>query len=152
MHSSHKVKRILSDWKYPLSSSLQGKTAGKDLASSKTTYPSLLGLDKSKRIAEDLISQAIAQLKEYDQEKAAPLVGLAQYIRSRTNWVLFLSYSYHWSCNFISIPCRVANYNISAAFSSSVQNQLPEIANATEDLAKLGCNWTEFSDISHESC
>lgn len=64
---------------------LQGKTAGKDLASNKTTYPSLLGLEESKRIAEDLISQAIGQLKEYDAEKAAPLIGLAQYIRSRTN-------------------------------------------------------------------
>ena len=63
----------------------QGKTAGKDLASNKTTYPSLLGLDKSKQIAEDLIRQAIDQLKEYDAAKAAPLVGLAQYIRSRTN-------------------------------------------------------------------
>lgn len=62
-----------------------GKTAGKDLASAKTTYPSLLGLEKSKQIAEDLIRQAIDQLKEYDTAKAAPLVGLAQYIRSRTN-------------------------------------------------------------------
>lgn len=55
------------------------------MASNKTTYPSLLGLEESKRIAEDLISQAIGQLKEYDPAKAAPLVGLAQYIRSRTN-------------------------------------------------------------------
>lgn len=64
---------------------VQGKTAGKDLASNKTTYPSLMGVDESKRIAEDLISQAISQLKEYDRRKAAPLIGLAQYIRSRTN-------------------------------------------------------------------
>ena len=64
---------------------VQGKTAGKDLASAKTTYPSLLGIDESKRIAEDLINQATSQLSEYPAEKAAPLVGLAQYIRSRTN-------------------------------------------------------------------
>ena len=64
---------------------MQGKTAGKDLASNKTTYPSLLGLEESKRIAEDLISQAVGQLKDYPPSKAAPLIGLAQYIRSRTN-------------------------------------------------------------------
>lgn len=64
---------------------MQGKTAGKDLASNKTTYPSILGLEQSKQIAEDLIRQATDQLKEYDQAKAAPLIGLAQYIRFRTN-------------------------------------------------------------------
>lgn len=55
------------------------------MASKKTTYPSLLGIDESKRIAEDLINQAISQLKAYDPRKAAPLIGLAQYIRSRTH-------------------------------------------------------------------
>ena len=55
------------------------------MATSKATYPSLLGLEQSKQVAEDLISQAISQLQDYDAISAAPLVGLAQYIRSRTN-------------------------------------------------------------------
>ena len=41
-----------------------GKTAAKDLASDKTTYPKLLGLERSKEVAAELIDGAIAQLKE----------------------------------------------------------------------------------------
>ena len=61
-----------------------GKTAGKDLASSKTTYPSLLGLDRSREIARSLISDAKEALSMYDSRAAAPLLGLADYIGSRT--------------------------------------------------------------------
>ncbi len=67
------------------SSEVLGKTAGKDLLSDKTTYPSLLGIDKSKEVAQGLIAEAKAQLVGYDPAKAAPLVGLAEYIISRTN-------------------------------------------------------------------
>ena len=62
-----------------------GKTAAKDLVSDKTTYPKLLGLEKSKEVAEELIEDAISQLSTFDQKKAAPLIGLARYIGSRTN-------------------------------------------------------------------
>lgn len=62
-----------------------GKTAGKDLASKKTTYPSLLGLERSKEVAKELIADAKAQLAGYDPAKAAPLLSLADYIGSRTN-------------------------------------------------------------------
>lgn len=62
-----------------------GKTAGKDLASAKTTYPSLVGLDESRKIADSLIEEAKAQLEGYDLAKAAPLLALAEYIRSRKN-------------------------------------------------------------------
>lgn len=62
-----------------------GKTAGKDLASAKTTYPSLVGLEESRRIANDLIEEAKAQLAGYDMAKAAPLYALAEYIKSRKN-------------------------------------------------------------------
>lgn len=62
-----------------------GKTAAKDLASDKTTYPKLLGLEGSKKVADDLINDAISQLSVFDQEKAAPLIGLAKYIRGRKN-------------------------------------------------------------------
>ncbi len=61
-----------------------GKTAGKDLASDKTTYPSLLGLERSHEIADELISEAKALLAPYGH-KAAPLLGLAEYIRMRKN-------------------------------------------------------------------
>ncbi|ONK59879.1 uncharacterized protein A4U43_C08F11900 [Asparagus officinalis] len=60
-----------------------GKTAGKDLASDKTTYPKLLGLDKSREFAEELLRDAKEQLAEFEEEKAAPLLHLANYIAYR---------------------------------------------------------------------
>jgi len=62
-----------------------GKTAGKDVAVGKATYPSLLGLEESQRIADELIRSAKEQLSVYDQKKAAPLIGLADYIKNRKN-------------------------------------------------------------------
>ena len=62
-----------------------GKTAGKDEAVGKATYPSLVGLEESKKIADKLIADAKDLLKDYDQEKAAPLIGLADYIKNRQN-------------------------------------------------------------------
>ena len=62
-----------------------GKTAGKDVAVGKATYPSLVGLEESRKIADDLIKEAKALLSEYDQKKAAPLIGLADYIGNRKN-------------------------------------------------------------------
>ena len=62
-----------------------GKTAGKDLAVAKTTYPSLVGLERSREIANELIEEAKAQLAGYDKAKAAPLYALAEYIKSRKN-------------------------------------------------------------------
>ena len=40
------------------------KTATKDLARDKRKYPKLLGLERSKEVAAELIDGAIAQLKE----------------------------------------------------------------------------------------
>ncbi|CAI7878693.1 unnamed protein product [Closterium sp. NIES-54] len=62
-----------------------GKTAGKDLAQDKTTYPKLLGLEKSKELAEELIRKAKEQLSTFEQHKAAPLIGLADFIAYRQN-------------------------------------------------------------------
>ncbi|GLC37689.1 Geranylgeranyl pyrophosphate synthase [Pleodorina starrii] len=62
-----------------------GKTAAKDLAVNKTTYPKLLGLEKSKEVADQLIQEAIQQLDGFDKAKAAPLVALAKYIGYRQN-------------------------------------------------------------------
>ncbi|KAM0937710.1 putative transferase [Dioscorea sansibarensis] len=60
-----------------------GKTAGKDLVSDKTTYPKLIGLEKSREFAEELNHEAKQQLEEFDSEKAAPLMHLANYIAYR---------------------------------------------------------------------
>ncbi|MEW5298876.1 MAG: hypothetical protein WDW36_001950 [Sanguina aurantia] len=60
-----------------------GKTAAKDLVVNKTTYPKLLGLEASRKIADDLITEAIAQLDDFPADKAAPLVALAKFIGYR---------------------------------------------------------------------
>jgi geranylgeranyl diphosphate synthase type II len=67
------------------STEVLGKTAAKDLASNKTTYPKLLGLEESKAVADNLIAEAIAQLDGFEAHKAAPLVALAKYIGYRQN-------------------------------------------------------------------
>ena len=59
-----------------------GKTAGKDLAAQKATYPSLWGLEKSRLKAQELIGSAIEQLSVYGA-KAEPLRAIANYIVSR---------------------------------------------------------------------
>lgn len=60
-----------------------GKTAAKDLAVNKTTYPKLLGLEKSKQIADDLINEAISQLDGFHPVRRQPLVALAKFIGYR---------------------------------------------------------------------
>ncbi|KAL8540845.1 hypothetical protein ACS0TY_002176 [Phlomoides rotata] len=62
-----------------------GKTAGKDLVADKTTYPKLLGIERSWQMAEDLKKEADEQLEGFDPVKAAPLIALAQYIAHRNN-------------------------------------------------------------------
>jgi geranylgeranyl diphosphate synthase type II len=62
-----------------------GKTAGKDEAVDKSTYPSLLGLEKSREIADGLIREAKAELDDFDLELSQPLRALADYIGSRQN-------------------------------------------------------------------
>ncbi|PSS30043.1 Heterodimeric geranylgeranyl pyrophosphate synthase large subunit 1 like [Actinidia chinensis var. chinensis] len=62
-----------------------GKTAGKDLASDKATYPKLMGLDKAKKFAGELMDKAMKELEYFDASKAAPLYHLANYIAYRQN-------------------------------------------------------------------
>jgi geranylgeranyl diphosphate synthase type II len=64
------------------SSEVLGKTPGKDQVADKTTYPKLLGLEESRRRAEDLVAEAREALAPW-QEQAAPLLALADYITSR---------------------------------------------------------------------
>lgn len=61
-----------------------GKTAGKDIAAQKATYPSLLGLEASKQRADTLIAEAIAQLEPWG-DSATPLKALAHFITARKN-------------------------------------------------------------------
>jgi geranylgeranyl diphosphate synthase type II len=59
-----------------------GKTAGKDTAAEKATYPSIVGMEKSRKIAEELTNKAFAALKVF-KGKAETLEGLAQYLLKR---------------------------------------------------------------------
>ena len=59
--------------------------AGKDEAVGKATYPSLVGLEESKKIADNLIAEAKELLSPYAPKLAAPLLGLADYIKNRQN-------------------------------------------------------------------
>ena len=61
-----------------------GKPIGSDIDADKPTYPSLLGMDESKQLAEELVQDAIDSLKGFD-EKADPLRWLAEYIITRKN-------------------------------------------------------------------
>ncbi len=59
-----------------------GKTAGKDLASEKATYPSLYGLDKAEEMASKLINQACSALDGFG-DRAATLKEIARYLVER---------------------------------------------------------------------
>jgi geranylgeranyl diphosphate synthase type II len=59
-----------------------GKTAGKDVAVQKATYPSIVGLEKSKKIAAQLTAKAFAALKPF-KGNAAALEALAEYLLKR---------------------------------------------------------------------
>ncbi|MGC1685835.1 MAG: polyprenyl synthetase family protein, partial [Candidatus Acidiferrales bacterium] len=48
------------------SSAALGKTAGKDQAQQKATYPALLGLERSREVATELASKALSELDFYD--------------------------------------------------------------------------------------
>jgi geranylgeranyl diphosphate synthase type II len=64
------------------SSAALGKTAGKDQAQKKATYPALFGLEKSREFAEKLIRDAIAELSPYG-ERASRLRQLAEFLAAR---------------------------------------------------------------------
>jgi geranylgeranyl diphosphate synthase, type II len=59
-----------------------GKTAGKDLTAQKATYPSLWGIDESRRQAQLLVQEAKAAIASFGP-KAAPLSAIADYITER---------------------------------------------------------------------
>jgi geranylgeranyl diphosphate synthase type II len=59
-----------------------GKTAGKDAAAEKTTYPALFGIEESIGKADALVDKACAQLGGYG-EAASTLRSLAHYLVAR---------------------------------------------------------------------
>jgi len=59
-----------------------GKSAGKDIAAQKATYPALLGLDKAKTEADRLTARARAALKPFGQD-AKPLEAIADFLLKR---------------------------------------------------------------------
>ncbi|MCO5563600.1 hypothetical protein L7F22_017247 [Adiantum nelumboides] len=62
-----------------------GKTAGKDLRSSKATFPKLMGLQQARLYADTLNRNARLELSRFDAGKAAPLLALADYVSCRQN-------------------------------------------------------------------
>jgi len=59
-----------------------GKTAGKDTASEKATYPALFGIEKSQQKADELVESAFAELKEFG-EGGETLKELARFLVER---------------------------------------------------------------------
>jgi geranylgeranyl diphosphate synthase, type II len=64
------------------SSAALGKTAGKDLAQQKATYPAVHGLQRSHQIANELAARAISQLEPYGAG-AGRLRQIAEYLVQR---------------------------------------------------------------------
>jgi len=64
------------------SSAALGKTAGKDIAQQKATYPAVFGLERSHEIATELSSNAIADLASYG-DLAARLREIAEFLVHR---------------------------------------------------------------------
>jgi len=59
-----------------------GKTAGKDTAAQKATYPALFGVEESVRKADSLVSAAFSELESFG-ERAETLKELARYLVER---------------------------------------------------------------------
>lgn len=61
-----------------------GKTAGKDLASEKATWPAVYGIEQSRRDAQALMDEALAALAPYGS-RAEGLKSVARYLVERKN-------------------------------------------------------------------
>ena len=65
------------------SSEILGKSAGKDIAAKKATYPAVIGLEKSRAEARRLTRQAHDALSVFRDSEAEPLHCLANYLLER---------------------------------------------------------------------
>lgn len=61
-----------------------GKRTGKDAKSGKLTYPSIYGIESSRRRAGELVEEAIDALSIFDSSNSG-LIGLARYVCQRSN-------------------------------------------------------------------
>jgi len=59
-----------------------GKSVGADAKNQKSTFPKLLGVDKSRQMAADLIADAHRQLQPFGK-KATPLAAIADFFLTR---------------------------------------------------------------------
>jgi geranylgeranyl diphosphate synthase type II len=59
-----------------------GKTAGKDTASEKATYPALFGIEKSQQRADELVDEAFVELESFGA-RAETLKELARFLVER---------------------------------------------------------------------
>ena len=64
------------------SSAALGKTAGKDIAQQKATYPAVHGLERSHKIASELSAKAIAELAPFG-DRSNRLREIAEYLVQR---------------------------------------------------------------------
>ncbi len=64
-------------------SAVLGKTAGKDAAAGKPTYPALLGLDESRRRADTCVGEALEALRSAALEGQLP--AIARWVVARTH-------------------------------------------------------------------
>ena len=64
-------------------SEILGKSAGKDIAAKKATYPAVIGLEKSRAEAKRLTRQAHNALSVFSSDAAEPLHALANYLLER---------------------------------------------------------------------
>ena len=62
-----------------------GKTAGKDAAAGKPTYPALYGLDASRRMAAECVDRALAALATQPGLSDGHLPGIAQWVTTRSS-------------------------------------------------------------------
>ncbi len=62
-----------------------GKPTGSDQRQGKLTYPSLLGLEASKSLGQELVQQAVSAISVYNGPQAVFLRELAQYIMHRVH-------------------------------------------------------------------
>ena len=61
---------------------IMGKAVGTDELREKSTYPAILGLERSRQFAKNLVDEALQALEDFDK-KADPLRALATYIIDR---------------------------------------------------------------------
>jgi geranylgeranyl diphosphate synthase type II len=61
------------------SSAALGKTAGKDIAQQKATYPAVYGLERSHQIAKELADKGISELDAYG-ERSGRLRSIAEFL------------------------------------------------------------------------